>query len=395
MRTYLTLFCCASGLAIGGVAALNYIVDPYLTHQWDSPRVKQLRPAREKLSAWGKTYALARYRPQVLYLGNSRTELALPAGAPAFEGQTVFNGALSGASLGDAAAMASHARRVSRLGTVLWGVDAPSFSLAVGAGFDRELVAGGGHFFAQRGLMNLKRALTLDMTHDSLSVLAGSFGAVCQSSLALNGQRDERCINDHMDHWGGTSAAVAPRLREYMRGEGPTADALAAFGVALGQMCGDGTRVRLYINPTHASMLDALYRRGKGAAHERWQRALAHMAHTLRRGGCDLRVFDFSGFNSITTEPLARSREGAQMVYYWEPSHYRANVGRMIIERIFGGGAGLVPGDFGVELAPDMIEAHLANQLAGVARYRRQHARDAELVRLLAVEAASAKGAGN
>ncbi|PWF47649.1 hypothetical protein [Massilia glaciei] len=394
MRTYLTVFYCASGLAIGGVAALNYIVDPHLTHQWDSPRVQQLRPAREKLSAWGKTYALARYRPQVLYLGNSRTELALPAGVPAFAGQTVFNGALSGASLGDAAAMALHARRVGRPATVVWGVDAPSFSLAVGADFDRELVAGGGHFFAHRGLINLKRALTLDMTQDSLSVLAGSFGAVCKSSLALYGQRDERCINDHMQHWGGTSAAVAPRLREFIRGEGPTADALEAFGVAVRQMCGDGTRVRLYINPTHASMLDALYRRGKGGAHERWQQALARMAQTRRREGCDTRLFDFSGFNSITTEPLARSRAGPQMVHYWEPSHYRANVGRMVIARIFGGAGDAAPADFGVELRPEMMKAHLANQLEGVARYRRQHARDAELVRLLAAEEARAKARG-
>jgi hypothetical protein len=58
--------------------ALNYQVDPYLIHQWETPPVQRLLPGREKLSPWGKTYALAQYRPDILYIGNSRTELGLP-----------------------------------------------------------------------------------------------------------------------------------------------------------------------------------------------------------------------------------------------------------------------------------------------------------------------------
>lgn len=385
MRAYVTLFCLVSLLAVAGVGSLNYVVDPYLTHQWDTPLLQRLRPPREKMSAWGKTYALARYRPTVLYLGNSRTELGLPARLPVFSGAAVFNGALSGASLGDVAAMARHARKVSRLDTVVWGVDAPSFSLAIGTtDFDRDLVAANGYYFAQRRLLDLKRALTVDMTRDSLAVLSGSFGAVCRSSLAFYGQRDDSCIADHVSGWGGTGAAVAPRLREFMRGEGPTADALATFGATLADLCRDGTRVRLYINPTHASMLDALYWRGKGAALERWQRALADEAARRRGAGCDLRLFDFSGFNGITTEMLPQASRRREMAYYWEPSHYRANVGRMIMQRLFGGSDDIGPPDFGVELAPAMMDAHLARQRAGRVRYQAEHALETALARSLA-----------
>ncbi len=78
MRAYVIRFCCLSGTLVAAVAGFNYVVDPYLTHQWDTPDVQRLRPPREKMSVWGKTYAVARYRPSILYIGNSRTELGVP-----------------------------------------------------------------------------------------------------------------------------------------------------------------------------------------------------------------------------------------------------------------------------------------------------------------------------
>ena len=111
-RRYVTVFGAASLSVLAAVALLNYQVDPYLMHQWDTEQLRQLRPGRERLSAWGKTYALARLQPAVLYAGNSRTELGLPTDAAPFGRRTIFNGALSGASLGDALAMVMHAAEV-------------------------------------------------------------------------------------------------------------------------------------------------------------------------------------------------------------------------------------------------------------------------------------------
>ena len=388
MRTYLTLLCSSVALALGGVATLNYCVDPYLIHQWDTATVQRLRPAREKLSAWGKTYALARERPRVVYIGNSRTELGLPASLPLFAGTGVFNAALSGASLGDAAAMATHAMHVSRLDTVVWGIDAPSFSMVLGTlDFDRALVAdeGEGAYFMRRSLLNVKRALTVDMTRDAIGVLSGSFGAVCRSALAFRGQRDDDCIADHMAGWGGTRAAVNPRLREFMRGDGPTGAALATFDAALRALCARQVRVRVYLNPTHALMHEALHWRGKWAALEQWEGALASLAADQRARGCDLRLYDFSGYNSVTTEALPAPGSMAAMRYYWEPSHYRANVGRMLMQRMFGGAGDVAPDDFGVELLPGMMAAHLQRQRELRDAYRASHGADSALAHALAV----------
>lgn len=385
MRAYLYLFCGLSASVVGAVGALNYVVDPYLTHQWDTPPVQQLRPVRERLGAWAKTYALARYRPQVVYVGNSRTEVGLPAQSALFGGRSVFNAGLSGATMGEAGMMARHAAQVSRLHTLVWGLDAPSFSLEVGnTELDEALLADGGGYLARRALLNVKRAVSVDMTQDSLRQLSGGREGVCRSSLAYFGQRDSACLEHRFAQKGGTAAAVLPRLGEFVRGEGPTAAALTAFHARLAELCGAGARVRLYVNPTHALMQDALYWSGKWDAMEIWLETLALAADRRRAAGCDITLHDFSGYNSVTTEAVPQASGRKDMAYYWEPSHYRDNVGRMILSRILGDGAA-VPRDFGVELTAARLPAHLAAVRAARGRYQRAHAAESALARQAAL----------
>ena len=130
MKSYLAIAGGLPLLLVCGMAATNYTLDPYLIHQWQTPEVRRLRQPVEKLNAWGKTYAIALYRPETIYLGNSRTELgiAVPRGGR----ERVFNAALSGATVGDALRMLEHARQVGAVRTVIWGLDAPSFTLSVG-----------------------------------------------------------------------------------------------------------------------------------------------------------------------------------------------------------------------------------------------------------------------
>lgn len=389
-RSYVTLFCGLSGALVLAVAALNYVVDPYLTHQWQSPLLQRPRPLRERLSAWGKTYAIAKLRPQVLYVGNSRTEVALPTQMPMFAGNSVFNGALSGASVGDAIAVVGHAARMSRLQTVVWGIDAPSFSLAEGADeLSPELVAGGAFFFTRRALLNLRRGLALDMTRDSLRILSGSDGGVCRSSLVFGGQRDNDCLAGRARGRSATRAAVVPRVREFLAGDGPTVAALGAFEASVTALCRQHTRLRLYINPTHAMTLDVLYWGGKWAAVEGWQHSLSELAARQRRAGCDLRLFDFSGYNSITTDPIPQASARDDMQHYWETSHYRSSVGRMVLGRLFGDGSG-VPADFGVELEPATLAIHVANLRAARERYHSAHPQETALARAVAAGAAEA-----
>jgi hypothetical protein len=377
-RRYLVCFLACVGLALGAVSFLNYQVDPYLLHQWDSPLLQRPRQINEKLGAWAKTYAVARYRPAVIYIGNSRTEMGLPTSVRAlFDGKSVFNSAVSGASIGDAIRLAEHAAKVSRVDTMVWGMDAPTFSLEMGAARVEDSLTGAEHgFFARRALVNLKRGLTVDMTQDSVRILTGNAGDTCRSNLAVYGQRDETCTLKGIRHWLGTRDAIPVRLQEFGDGLGPTPPSTLAFDASIGKLCRAGMRLRLYIHPTHALTMYVLHWRGKWDAMQAWQRGLVRIAERHRQRGCDVRLHDFSGFNSITTEAIPLVSGKPDMHYYWEVSHYRDNVGHLILARLFGGGTP-APADFGVELTPANVDAHQAAMRAARDRYRAEHAREA------------------
>lgn len=72
--------------------------------------------------------------------------------------------------------------------------------------------------------------------------------------------------------------------------------------------------------------------------------------------------YDFSGLNSVTTNNY----------YYYETSHYRPNVGRLMLARMFNDHDVQVPDDFGTIVDESNIENHLVslkNQIAGFASH--------------------------
>ncbi|PKN96299.1 MAG: hypothetical protein CVU43_21430 [Chloroflexi bacterium HGW-Chloroflexi-5] len=73
--------------------------------------------------------------------------------------------------------------------------------------------------------------------------------------------------------------------------------------------------------------------------------------------------FDFSGFNSVTTNP----------VNYYEEVHYRYRVGDMIIERIFGVDVTALPKDFGILVTKQNIGQHLEKQKHELEQYLKSH----------------------
>lgn len=339
------------------------------------------------MSPWGKTYAIAAYKPSVLYLGSSRTELGLPTESHIFAEEKVFNGAISGASIVDAISMGKHASTVSHLDTIIWGIDYPSFSETIGnTEFNRELIASSGNYFLYRTILDIKRAFAIDMTRDSITILLGSFGSVCRSNLAFNGQRDSVCTERAIEMQGGIPQAIKTQIKNFAKATPSTEKAFYKFSSFIEGSCNRGTRIRLYINPTHALTLSALYWSNKWDLMETWLRQLVRITDMARHSGCDIRLFDFSGFNSITTETIPQISGKRAMENYWEASHYRDSVGDIILERMFNSITSSIPSDFGVELNAGMLSAHLQKTQLNRDQYHIQHLIETRLVKsLLAV----------
>lgn len=75
--------------------------------------------------------------------------------------------------------------------------------------------------------------------------------------------------------------------------------------------------------------------------------------------------WDFSGYNSITTNPQN----------YIDHSHYKSSISRLMAARIFGDQTLPVPGDFGVWVTKENIETRLENLRTTIKKYRSEDKR--------------------
>ena len=351
-------------LLLTGIVALNYTVDPYFIHQWDTPMLARLSPAQQKIMPWAKTYAAYRYRPEVVFLGSSRTEIGLPTDSHLFSGKRVFNLAISGASVGDAAKMLEHTRFFHPPEVIIWGLDYGwQFREKTGnTDFASELVARGPYYPLRRTLLNIKRAVSMAMTAETMKILFGQSEQSCLSLLAYHGHKSAQCLEIIMQNEGGTAKAFEEVLKkkEPLGNPDNVAATIQLLDRTLDRSCQDGTVMRFFIQPIHA-LAELSYWATLEDDIDDWKRALVKMTDARRQSGCDIKLFDFSGFNSITTEeiPQATGKEG--MRYYWEQSHYKSEVGQRILEKLLATGGTAEENDFGVELRAETIEQHLQN----------------------------------
>ena len=103
--------------------------------------------------------------------------------------------------------------------------------------------------------------------------------------------------------------------------------------------------LKVFISPAHATQWESIKVTSKWDTFEQWKRELVKVTP----------VWDFSGFNSVTTENIK-----PKMNNYVDNSHYSPNIGNLILNRIFGHQSESIPKDFGVLLTADNLEQHLS-----------------------------------
>jgi hypothetical protein len=119
-----------------------------------------------------------------------------------------------------------------------------------------------------------------------------------------------------------------------------------------------GIALDFALPPAHADLLMQIDRAGLWSRYQSVKAALTQLIAT--EGGDAVRLWDFSGFDAVSTEPVPTPAErGVDMAWFWEPSHFKRAVGEKMLAAIYGGVAG-----YGVRLTPGMIEAHLARETA-------------------------------
>ncbi len=141
----------------------------------------------------------------------------------------------------------------------------------------------------------------------------------------------------------------------------------------------------IYYTPVHARYYEAFCIIGDWPKIENTKRAvvLAVEDTAKKYGRQPFHVWDFTGYNSITTESLPEYGDKETLMrWYWESMHATRETNGLVLERMLGTGKN-VPEDFGTLMTSDNIEQHLNNIHAERKRYAIANPADVEEVRSL------------
>jgi len=404
---YCATFALTALLIVAAVAGFNAIVDPFgMYRAFDREGLNAHKPGIYQRVRLLKAYEVRRIRPAAIVLGTSRSHLAL---RPSHEGwndaaQSRYNLAFDGATTKEMYHYLLHAQAVQPLKQVVLGLDTYHATF-LPAYTRRDFDAGildkpeSGLGAAPRILADLRLLVSIDTLKASLDTLRTQDGAGPEW-FAPDGQRlgevffrtvggtflseGPRAYFDEIDRlevgFQLEGRVPAPGRRARPVADAPPQETSFDYVGRIVDFCRDHEiDLRILITPSHVHQMQIAAATGGWEAMERGKRELVKLLAedaAAHPGAKPFPLFDFSGYSAVTTEPLPAEGTRAEMEYYWDSSHFKENVGDLVLDRIFDvqrpGRA--VPADFGVRLTPDTVEPVLAKIRADQAAYRASHA---------------------
>jgi hypothetical protein len=366
------------------VCALNYWIDASASHHL--PGEAGFFPRTTVHSPLSKLHYLSIKKPDTIYFGSSRTEIGLPADSGLVGGGQVYNAGMLGASFGQIAPFIGHTLAFVQPKQMVIGIDFASFTTKPGkSDLDLSLLSSSPiSYFAKRIPHDLVQALSLSEIQNSIHSIRAWLGDRPYDGTpevrSMLGQPTAVRMRDIIDGHGTSNKAKAFQKKvalAFAKPSGHIADEKAwrLFEDLLAEVCQKNIITRIYIHPVHALVTDALRQNGAWPRLEQWKTDLANAIsrHQHQHQHCDVKAFDFSGYNSVTTESIRGLSPTTTLHHYWEASHYKSNVGELTLKRLFAPDATDLPPDFGRELRQDTVAQALAAMRDEQARYLASH----------------------
>ncbi|WP_144054055.1 hypothetical protein [Baaleninema simplex] len=376
VRKYLTF--AATGFL--GLACFNFVIDPQ--HLFRAVKIERFNQEKYQVSEpvlrTVKSLDLERGNYDTLILGTSRTHNGIDPRHPIFEGSSAYNAALEGSHIYEIREVLRFAIAHQSLNTVILGLDMGSFSINWKPGEDFSKSR-----FVDRNvyLTYLDRLISRHTTIDSLKTIAKNAIDYEQDIIETDRgfkQRQPKSIN--------ARKLFREELNYSLAGVEETDVSIPAFSedtlYVLRDIIADcrehNIELKVFISPVHARQLEKMRELGRYKDFENWKRELvAIVEEDARRHSQNSRIplWDFSGYNSITTEAVPPENSSEQMRWYLEASHYKKELGDVILEAIADDSprSDRLPADFGVLLTGDSLESHLASIRTAGDRYRQAY----------------------
>ncbi len=389
-------------ILLSTVVAFNIAVDPYgIFDQPRRPGFNALKPYAGDRGRIAKIHQVIATAPRGLIIGNSRTEMGLNPENACWPGdhRPVYNLSIPGLSQYLQTRYAQHGLATGSVRVLVAAVDFIDFLIPAGSSGDPHrwppanetdpplLVDADGNprtaFTRERLVDMLKASLSLDALSHSVSTVLQQNGRHVKTRTRL-GFNPAEAIYEPIINREGARVLFIQKNRElmrrllarrwslYYRGS-RWSENFEALRRLLRAAAAKGVSVTLFINPYHAEYMSALDIAGLWPLFEEWKRRIAEIA--TEEG--DVPLYDFSAFNAFTTENIDDvAPRGQALKWFWEPAHYRRELGDRIITALTNGtcrGPRVPPPLPGVRLTVKNIAAHLQDLRKGRDDYRQSH----------------------
>lgn len=328
-KRYILLFCLFSVLLLPSVGVINVVVNPFLmfdkntiTGNFDKkPEAANRIRIFKKYQATDKGY-------EVLIVGNSRVEMGLDPRSQLFANQHVYNVGVPGLSVNAQIAYANNVIQTNPINTIFVGVDFVDF-------ISQKVPQSNAYEFSYNDYEDyLSATFSLDALNASLiTVFSQSKNASTRTVQGFNPANDYLPILKNEGQKVLTDQKLSS-LYKQLKGARFYKEELMASQhsslTTLEQTFSDwkrsGKNVVVFINPYQDLYYDALANEGLSQDFEIWRETIKDIATITNNS-----FFDFTALGKSHSNLL---NEKAQLAYFWEPAHYKKELGEKILKRM-------------------------------------------------------------
>jgi len=369
--------------ALGVVASFNLAADPYGAY-----RSVHWKALAEKSNSVGTRTAraelLRRGDWEFIVLGSSRAQMGYAPDHPALAGMRACNAAIPGTNMRELQPIVEYALAHNKPKRMLFAIDFLLFTS--GRDFNQDFAQS--RFAPGRDLISyhLDNTISLRTTYASVQQLIALLRKEPTrfTPLGQTVRHTQRVSQGHRALFEAKLYEFFTNPESYANFE-YSQDRLDRFAEIIRAARQAGVEMDIVINPVHAAQLEAIEVAGLWPVFEQWLADLVSIVDGQRNvRGPRIRLVSFLSYEPYCDEPIPPPGDTqTSMVYWWESSHFRAELGNIVLDELYGS----PPPDrvrFGLELTSDNLAGHIAALNSGNERWSRAHPDDAALVRQVA-----------
>ena len=361
------------------VCIFNYFVDPYWIYQTARIEgVNKNKPVFEKHIRLSRAHVVNKLKPSGIILGTSRAEFGIDPNHSGWETNNVYNSSIPAATLYELMRYFEHAIAIGSLSQAVISLDFLIFNIEVPNGKDliedRLNVSSDGSINYFASYVDIPRTLlSIDAIIASYTTLAGQH---LDSMWLENGQRNWHYNAKNIIEKGGHRNAFLSVEEVYLNSAWFPEPCEAYrftdsqsgrstwnyYSKILALAHKNKIDLRIVLSPSHARLWENMDAVGLWNKFEIWKTNLVKLNELVAEEykSNPFPLWDFAVYHELTSEQVPEIDDKSKMKWYWESSHYKPELGSIMLDRVFLNSNDSLFFDFGTKLNSNILNSHLA-----------------------------------